>query len=328
MNMKELAEIAGVSSAAVSRYINGGPLSQEKKERIRIAIEQTNYKPDTAAQTLRTGTSDQIGIILPKIDSGAMSRFTAGAIPALLEEGYLTLLADTSLDIEREISYLSLFQSRSVAGIILMGSLFTPRLADVLNTLSVPVVIVGQQFKNLSCVYYNDFDAAYDLTSLILKKGRKHIGFIGTTDKDVAVGLNRRRGVQAAMKDFGLSPDSLCMQIGDLDVSDGSYGMKKLLVENPQIDGVVCVTDRIAIGAMETLRAAGKRIPEDVSICGMDDLWVGQYLSPALTTSHFYYKTCGEKAAKLLVDLIRQKDNPGPTSQIMLGYSIMERGSV
>ena len=326
--MKELAEIAGVSNAAVSRYINGGPLSQEKRERIRIAMEQTNYIPDVSAQMLRTGISDQIGMILPKIDSGATSRFTAGAIPALLEEGYLTLLADTSLDIEREISYLSLFQSRSVAGIILMGSLLTPRLADTLNTLSIPVVIVGQQFKNLPCVYYNDFDAAYDLTSLILKKGRKHIGFIGTTDKDIAVGLNRKKGVQAAMKDHGLSPDSLHIQIGDLEASDGVYGMNKLLKENPQIDGVVCVTDRIAIGAMEALRAAGKRIPEDVSICGMDDLWVGQYLSPPLTTSHFYYKTCGEKAARLLIDMIRQKDDPDPISQIMLGYSIVERGSI
>lgn len=104
--------------------------------------------------------------------------------------------------------------------------------------------------------------------------------------------------------------------------------MEKLLKKEPNIDGVICATDYIALGAMETLRKAGKRLPEDVSVIGMDDNWAGNHIIPHLTTAHFYYKTSGEKAAKLLLEMIENKGKPGPVHQIMLGYTIKNRDSV
>ena len=328
MTMKEVAQLANVSSAAVSRYINGGPLSQEKRDRIRAAMQQTGYQPDAAAQMLRTGITDHVGLIVPKIDSDAVNRFTAGATPALAEAGFLTLLADTANSTEKELSYLSLYQNRQVAGILMQATILTPRLEEELRSIMIPIVVVGQQFRQITCVYHDDFGAAYELTDLVLERGRRNLAYIGVTEQDIAVGSNRRKGVQAAMKDRGMAPESLRTEISTFSVEGGRLAMEKLLEREGTIDGVICATDRIAFGAMETLRNAGKRLPEDVSVTGMDDHWAGEHIVPHLTTAHFYYKTSGEKAAKLLVEMIQNKGAPAPVHQIMLGYAIKRRDSV
>lgn len=328
MTMKELAKIAGVSSASVSRYINGGPLSQEKRERIRIAMKETGYQPDVAAQALRTGITDHVGLIVPKIDSDAVTRFTAGATPALAQAGFLTLLADTANDTEKELTYLSLFQNRQVAGIIMLATILTPQLEEELRNVTIPIVVVGQQFRQTTCVYHDDFGAAYELANLVLEKGRKKIAYIGVTEQDIAVGLNRRKGVQAAMKNYGMQPESLLAVTSSFSVDGGRAAMEKLLSIEPDIDGVICATDRIAFGAMETLRKAGKNLPKDVSITGMDDHWAGEHIFPHLSTAHFYYKTSGERAARLLIEMIQNKEISEPVHQLMLGYTIKNRDSV
>lgn len=328
MTMKELAQMAGVSSAAVSRYLNGGPLSQEKRERIKAMIEQTGYQPDPAAQMLRTRSTDQIGLIIPKLDSDAVSRVAAGAASVLAQEGYLALLAATDNDPEKELAYLNLFQNRSVAGVILMATVMTPQHEEIMRTSSVPIVVTGQKFRQVPCVYHDDFGAAYELTSRVIARGRRKLGYIGVTEADVAVGLNRRKGVQAAMKDSGMDPEGLTIVSSSFTIDGGREAMKQLLALCPHLDGVICATDQIAFGAMEALKAAGRRLPEEVSIAGMDDSWASRHVSPTLTTAHFYYKTSGETAARLLLDMIRTKQKPGPIHQTMLGYTIQERASI
>lgn len=329
MTMKELAKMAGVSSAAVSRYLNGGPLSQEKRERIKAMIEQTGYQPDPAAQMLRTRSTDQIGLIIPKVNSHAASRVVAGAASVLAQEGYFALLASTDDDPEKEITYLNLFQSRSVAGIILMASVMTPRHEEVMRTSPVPIVVNGQKFRQVPCVYHDDHGAAYEIASRMIARGRRKLGYIGVTEADVAVGLNRRRGVQAAMKDSGMDPEHLAIATSpSFSIDGGRAAMERLLELRPGLDGVICATDQIAFGAMEVLKEKGFRLPEEISIAGMDDNWASRHVSPTLTTAHFYYKTSGETAARLLLDMIRTKQQPGPIQQTMLGYTIQERESI
>lgn len=328
MTMKELAKMAGVSSAAVSRYLNGGSLSQEKRESIRAAMERTGYQPDAVAQMLRTRNTDHVGLIVPKLDSDAVVRFTSGAADTLARDGYLCLFADAGNDSNKELAYMTLFQKRSVAGIIMMATVMTPQMEEMLRSATVPVVVTGQRFRQIPCVYHDDFGAAFELTKLVLERGRRSLAFIGVTEQDVAVGVERRRGVQAAMKEFGLNPSVLPVEISSFDVSGGKDAMERLLQKKPELDGVICATDRIAFGAMETLRQAGRRVPEDVSIVGMDDTWACGHITPHLTTAHFYYKTSGQTAARLLIEMIRNKDLSGPVHQTMLGYKIQQRDSI
>ena len=120
MTIKEVAQLAGVSSAAVSRYINGGSLSDQKREKIRKAIELTGYRPNLMARSMRTGRGGQVGVIVPKIHSDSVSAVMAGISNTLAEAGYMTLLGNAELSDEKEIRYLELMQNNQVAGIILM----------------------------------------------------------------------------------------------------------------------------------------------------------------------------------------------------------------
>ena len=328
MTIKELAQMAGVSPSAVSRYLNGGSLSEEKSQRIRSAIELTGYHPDSVARTLRTKTTNLVGLIVPKTDSGAVTQVTAGVASTLNRHHYFSLLADTANDPAQELAYLNLFQKQQVAGIVFMATVMTPELEQALRSSQVPIVVTGQKFRQVPCVYHDDFGAAFELAALMLKRGRRHLAFIGVTEEDIAVGVNRRRGVEAAMAEFGLDPASLLVERGSFQVENGITSAERLLRRCPDMDGVICATDRIAVGAMEVLRRAGKKLPEDVSVAGMDDSWAGNYLSPRLTTAHFYYRESGENAAELLVDMLRRRTDPSPVQQTMLGYTILQRESV
>lgn len=122
MTIKEIAQMAGVSSAAVSRYLNGGYVSDEKKEQIKKVIDATGYQPSAQARMLRTKRACLVGVVVPKINSESISRVTAGIEQVLSSRGYQMLLASTDNDPHKEISYLKLFESYPVDGIILTGT--------------------------------------------------------------------------------------------------------------------------------------------------------------------------------------------------------------
>ena len=103
MTISDIAKLAGVSSAAVSRYLNGGPLSEQKRAVIQAVVEQTGYSPDTSAQTLRTGKVRQVGVIVPSISSQSVGQITSGIATELGASRYLMLLADTELDGQMEL---------------------------------------------------------------------------------------------------------------------------------------------------------------------------------------------------------------------------------
>ncbi len=327
MTMKELARLAGVSPAAVSRYLNGGSLSREKQTVIRAAIEKTGYQPDAAAKTLRTRSTDLVGLIVPKLDSESVSRLAAGAADVLAKEGYLLQIAVSQNDPDRELSLLNLFQNRTMAGVILMGVVCDREHEELLQSYSVPVVVTGQKYRQVSCFYHDDFGAVLELTRLVLRKGRRRPVYIGATELDAAAGLARHNGVRAALTEAGLEPE-LPSEIASFDVAGGREAMLRLLNQVPDLDAVICATDRMAFGAMEALRSAGREIPKDVSIVGVGDSWASEHITPHLTTAHFYFRTCGESAAALLVEMMRNKDQPRPIRQTKLGFTIQARDSI
>lgn len=297
MTISDIAKMAGVSSAAVSRYLNGGPLSEQKREAIREVVEKTGYRPDAAAQTLRTGRVNQIGVIAPSISSQSVGQITAGIASELDQQNYLILLGNTELDEQRELGYLTAMQRNHVAGIILLGCYYSPQLARAFKACRVPLVVTGQRFPEVPCVYNDDRSAARELAQRMLACGHRRLVYIGGTERDQAVGLARRQGVQDALNAAGL-------------------------------DGVVCVTDTVALGAMRALRAAGRAIGTQVSLAGIGDSWVGGVVEPGLTTVRFYQKQVGVEAARMLLQMLEHPENGGPVRQTTLGYSVVDRGSI
>jgi len=323
MNIIEIAQLAGVSRATVSRYLNGGYVSEEKKEKIKAVIEETGYRPSAHAQTLRTKRTMQIGVVLPKIDSDSIGRMVSGISSVLSENEYSLLLANAENDEKRELKYLKLLQNNQVDGIILIGTVFTKDHVPVLKEIDVPVVILAQRLEGFACVYFDDYQAAKDLTRLLLAQSRR-IGYIGVSEDDRAVGQERKRGFLDALRESGIDAPENRMVKADFSMEAGHEMARQLLEKAPDIDAVFCATDHIAVGASNYIRETGRRIPEDVQITGVGDGRLAVVTTPALTTAHFYYQESGIEAARLLLDMI---SGSRLRKEIKLGYHLVVRQS-
>lgn len=326
MNIAEIARRAGVSSAAVSRYFNNGYISEEKREQIRKVVEETGYRPSLQAQTLRTRKTRMVGVILPKIDSAAaMGSVVAGILALLNDNGYQILLADTQNDPSKELEYLLLFNEKQVDGVILIATVFTREHKKALKGMMVPVVIVGQQLSGYHCVYHDDYHAFYDITRLMLEKGRKCLGYMGVFHQDKAVGLERYRGYQAAVKDAGLGWMAESCVIAGFTMESGYEKAKELMENFEGLDGIICATDSIAIGAMQYLKEQKIGIPDTMMVTGQGDSSLSKVVTPGLTTLRYSYEESGRLAASVLLELLEKKESA--MKEIKLGYSIVERES-
>ena len=161
MNISEIAKLAGVSSAAVSRYFNQGYISEEKREAIRKVVEETGYRPSVQAQTLRTKKTKMIGVIVPKIASASIGRVVEGILSVLNANGYQMLLAVTQNNPKKELEYLMTFSEKQVDGVILVATVFMAEHKRILKELTVPVVIVGQRLSGYCCIYHDDYQSSY-----------------------------------------------------------------------------------------------------------------------------------------------------------------------
>ena len=327
MTIKDIAKEAGVSSAAVSRYFNGGSLSDEKREIISKVVEKNNFVPNQAAQTMRTGKSGYIGVIVPKLNSDSLSRIMDGIARTVERYDYTFILGFTEGKQEKEIEFIESMQRSGIDGIILMGTAMTPHLASVIERSSVPIVVTGQKFDNVPCVYHDDKKAMYELTKHMLKK-RKNLAYIGVTESDISAGQERRLGVEKAMEETGIDKNTLVKRISGFNVEGGYAAMKSILEENPDIDGVLCASDLIAHGAVKAIKEAGKKIPDDISIAGVGNSWADTISEPQLTTVQLYFEECGETAFKMLKEMMDESGKKPVISRVMLGFEIVERGSV
>ncbi len=326
MTINEIASMAGVSRTTVSRYLNNGYVSDEKAEKIRKVIEKTGYEPSRQAQMLRTKQTKVIGVILPKLNSDSISRMVDGISAVLTKAGYQTVLANTSNDEKEELKFLRLFAANgSVDGVILIGTILSEAHKKIIENYSLPLVILGQQTDLCSCVYYDDYNAAYRLMKRILQSGER-VAYIGVTDRDQAAGHARRRAYNNALEENGTTPQEEDAVFTGFKVESGYAAAKELWARGRQYDSVFCATDSIAVGAMLYLREQNIRIPEDVQIVGTGDTEKGHVVTPALTTAHYYYRTSGKETARLMLGMLSGRE-PDRKS-IKMGYKIIERGSL
>ena len=302
MNISTIAALAGVSPATVSRYLNHGYVSEEKRKKIQEVIKQTGYTPSSSAQTLRTGRNNLIGVIVPKISSESVARMVDGITEAVSHSSYQVLLANTGNNTERELEYLKLFRVNNVDGVIFIGTLMSKKHLAVMRSYKKPIVLLGQQEEGVSSLYFDDYGAAVQATECLIRCGCQRIAHIGVTLRDKAAGRNRRSGYLDTLQNHKLPmEDALIAECG-FSATDGMQGMAQLLERGVKFDGLFCATDTIAIGAIQYCRSQGLRVPEDVMVASVGDSRAGRVAYVPLTSAHLHYRTAGDKAARLLLD--------------------------
>ncbi|KIL49800.1 LacI family DNA-binding transcriptional regulator [Jeotgalibacillus soli] len=327
--IKDIAEIAKVSRTTVSRVINDtGYVSDDARERVLQAIKRTGYIPSEYAKSLRTKQTKVIGVILPKISTETVSRMVSGITEELSHYGYQVLLANTNLDPVLEIDYLKLLKARQVDGIILVATNVSDALIKEIHKLTIPFAVLGQEIPGVTSIHYDDYQAAYDITRHVIKKGHTSIGFIGVPEADQAVGYERKRAFIQAMRDHALPLNEHWIQEAKFDIDSGNEAIKRMFESRDKLapTAVIAVTDRLAIGAMQYLKERGLSIPHDIGITGMGNSELSRYVTPPLTTIHYHYKTAGEEVARIILDKIDGKNNDEKKSA--LSYRLIERDSL
>ena len=325
MNISEIAKLAEVSPSAVSRYLNNGYLSDEKKEAIRKVIEETGYRPLVQAQVLRTRKTKTVGVILPKIDSFSISNVVAGIDLVLERKGFQILLADTHNNPEKELAHLDTFDDQRVDGVVLLGTVFTPKHMACLRKSRVPIVIAGQQLAGMFCVYHDDYHAFYDMTKLLLDKGCRHMAYMAALPQDKAVGQERTRAYQDAVRKAGLEDQAGHVAVADFTMASGREKAQELWETYGPLDALICATDTMAVGALQYFKSQGIRVPQDVRLTGHGASNISEVTSPTITTIRYFYEESGASAASLLLE--RLEDPALPAREVKLSYAIVEQES-
>ena len=324
MNISEIAKLAGVSKAAVSRYLNDGYLSEEKKQAIAKVIAETGYRPMIQAQSLRTRKTRIIGVVLPKINSFSISTILAGIESVLEKQGFQILLADSHNDPERELESLRLFAHQRVDGVILIATVLTAAHRALLRRMG-PVVVVGQRLRGVNCVYHDDYNAFYEMTKLVLAKGCKRLGYIGALPKDVAVGAERSRAWADALTAAGMADQAGNTVVAEFSIASGREKAWELWEKFGPLDAVICATDSMAVGALQYLRSQGVRVPGQTLLTGQGASNISEATTPTITTIRYFYEESGTSAARLLLEQLETPDLPA--KEIKLGYTLVEQDS-
>lgn len=306
MTINEIAKMAGVSRATVSRYLNHGYVSAANREKIGQIIEETGYVPSAPAQTLRSKRTNYIGVVIPKINSDSIAQMVSGIHRSLAGTGYYMLLACTDNHEEEEVKSLRVFKEDKVDGLILMGTVFTAEHRRELEDCSVPLVILAQNIPGYPCVYSDDYLAGYELGAHVRDTGTV-FGMIRVNEQDQAVGVNRRQGVLDALAEAGIRIPEEYEITSDFDLQSGYEKARALLEAHGDIDTLICATDTIACGALRYLHEIHAEIPAQIQIAGFGDSNFAKAAIPELTTVHYYYEEQGYEAGCMLQDLMKHK---------------------
>lgn len=327
LNIIDIAKMAGVSKSTVSRYLNGGYVSEERKRKIKEIIDETGFVPQRQAKGLRNRKTDLIGVIVPKISTETTSLVVDGITNILNKEKYEVIIANTNLSTKKEIEYLNVFKANQVDGIILLATKITKEHKKIFKEITVPFVIVAQEVEDYSCVYHDDYNAGKHCTRLLLERERKRIAFVGVYEDDIAVGYNRKKGYFDALEEnkYGVREDYV--KIGDFSHESGYSLTKELMELEERPDAIFAVTDSLALGVIRYLNENQIKTPEEVAVISIGDNRIANYVTPRLTTLHYFYYESGEESATILLDMLYKK-NKVEVKKVKLGYQLMERESL
>jgi DNA-binding LacI/PurR family transcriptional regulator len=338
ISLKELAAHVGLSSATVSLVINRSPgaksIPAATQERVRQAARELNYRPNLMARSLRQKRSFTIGVIVPEVSEGYAAMVLSGIEDHLLQEGYFYFVASHRHRPDLIDEYPALLQQRVVEGIIVVDTPLT-------RSPSLPTVAISghKDVPRVTNIVLDHDLAAHLALDHLHKLGHSKIVIIKGQDFSSDT-ETRWRSIQSAAKQLGLSlSEHLSVQLeGDLATPELGYRItQKLLARTQDFTAIFAFNDISAIGAIQALREAGKRVPEDVSVVGFDDIQSAAYQNPGLTTVRQPLRQMGMVAAETLLQRINRPETarsdtagPGntiPANRVVLKPELVIRGT-
>jgi DNA-binding LacI/PurR family transcriptional regulator len=328
VSLKALAQHLGLSQAAVSFVINRSPaaksIPQKTQELIRAAAKELNYRPNHLARSLRKQRSFTIGVIVPEISEGYAALVMSGIEDHLLQEGYFYLVVSHRHRDELIEEYPRLLQQRAVEGLIAVDTLLT-------EGFEFPIVTVSghRHLPGVTNIVLDHERAAAAALEHLTKLGHRKIAYIKGQEfsSDTAV---RWEAVQGAAKELGVPiSERLTGQLeGESSSPELGYIVtQKIIAAGEAFTALFSFNDISAIGAIQALRESGRRVPEDVSVVGFDDIQSAAYQNPALTTVRQPLRNMGMTAAETLLQRINAPAKAPYPKEIVVEPDLVVRAS-
>ncbi|WP_255350073.1 MULTISPECIES: DNA-binding transcriptional regulator CytR [Grimontia] len=308
--MKDVAHLAGVSTATVSRALmNPEKVSASTRKKVEQAVMEAGYSPNSLARNLRRNESKTIVAIVPDICDPYFTEIIRGIEEAAMEHGYLVLLGDSGQQESRESSFVNLVFTKQADGMLLLGT-DLPFDVSKPEQKNLPPLVMACEYApelELPTVHIDNLTAAFEAVNYLTQVGHKQIAQI-TGDPDAALTQFRVQGYQQALRRGGVTINPAYTVTGDFTFAAGARAMTTLLSLPTPPTAVFCHSDVMAIGAMQQAKRLGFRVPHDISIVGFDDIQFAEYCDPALTTVSQPRYDIGRQAMLMLLKILKGND--------------------
>jgi LacI family gluconate utilization system Gnt-I transcriptional repressor len=325
--MADVARLAEVSVITVSRVLREPDrVAEATRTRVLEAVKTIGYVPNLVASSLKSRRSGIVAAIIPSVAHSIVSEVIRGMNSVLKAEGLHLLLGDSGFSPQEEEELVAAFLARRPDAIYLTGTTHTRNTHQMLDAARIPVIEAG----NLTAtpidmsIGYSNHEAAHAMTHALVEQGRRKIGYVGQTGRDIVDRVqDRYNGYRDALSRNGIAFSPQLMAEVELSYRGGAAGMTALLDNGCVVDAVFCTSDVIAVGVLFECQRRGISVPGSIAITGMDDQEIASQCVPALSTVKIPRYEMGRRAAEMIC--ARLAGSASETASIDLGFSLVLR---
>lgn len=328
--IQDIAAKLDITPSTVSRALNNHPrISVDTKKAVQRMASEMNYRPNFVASALRKGTTQLLGLIVPRIDRAFFSSVIRGVEEIALDKGYSVIVAQSNENINRERDVIKAFLNARVAGIFSSLGKNTTEFDHYLDAQKqgIPIVLFDRTTTAIdaSKAVIDDYTGGYMATEHLIKQGCRQIAHL-TSHQASNIYKERQRGYLEALNDHLIELNENLVVRCDLQVEDGINAVNAVLAKQ-NYDGIFSASDYSALGAVQALKSQGKSIPGDVCIVGFSNEPFTEFVEPALSTVNQFPEDMGRAAADLFFKQIETKSDLSTTYKTMLQPQLIIRKS-
>ena len=315
IKMADVAQMAGVSIATVSRVLNEPEkVKPETRDRVQQVLDRTGFVANGLARGLVTSSMQAIGVLTVDVRDLYFASVTYSIEQYFSRLGYNVILANTGGELGGKKKYLQVMLEKQVDGLILVGSVFKEQSGNkhILEAAQkVPVVMINSQLEgeNLYSVICDDAQGVYAAVKMLIGKGRSHLWYF--EDVKSFSGFAKVEGFKRGMVEGGFNPETILEVSRDL--AGGRDGIRRILEAGKKCDGIITGEDIVAVGAVKELTTAGIPIPEQVAVSGYNNSILAETATPALSSVDNLQEEMAREAVQLLYDRLHGKSVPVKT---------------
>lgn len=331
VSIKEVARIAGVSIATVSRCANNPEIVSEKTRlKVQDAIRATGYSPNTLAQSFRRGKTNLVMVVLPSVGDPFFTAVMRGVRTAARAKGYSVIIEETQLNTMTADEMGAMLVSKQADGIMLLGSM-SPFGTEILSAKSrrrLPIVTgfetMSEELAGFPGVHIDNVAAAREATNYLISQGHERIGLIYGQESSLLT-KDRAFGYRAAMTDAKLPIEDGWVVEGHMSIDGAREATRNLINHEHRPTAVFAANDEMAIGCLHEIKSAGLKVPGDISVVGFDDIRYAEVMDPPLTTISQPAEEIGERVMYRLCREIEDGMNSDNTSEIVPHKLVIRR---